>query len=165
METKTDIRLRNNIVEGDEDAIFGIVSSTGFFNDEEISVAVELARETLVKGKESGYNFIFAEAGSGVVGYCCFGKIPFTRNSYDLYWIAVHDSFRNQRIGYVLLEETEKVVKKAGGSRIFIETSSKPQYEPTRKFYIRSNYIQEALLKDFYGTGDDKIIYSKYLAE
>ena len=164
MHINTNIRFRNNLINGDEDEIFRIVSSTGFFNDEEIAVAVDLARETLVNGKESGYDFIFAEVGSEIVAYSCFGKIPCTRNSYDLYWIAVHEAFRNQGIGYALLEETEKILKEAGARRIFIETSSKPQYEPTRKFYIRSHYIEEALLRDFYDLDDDKIIYSKYLS-
>ena len=47
--------------------------------------------------------------------------------------------------------------------QVYIETSNREQYAPTRGFYLRCGYRQEALLKDFYAVGDDKVIYGKVL--
>lgn len=158
---KNNLVFRSTLTKGDEKAISDIVSSTGFFNVEEVSVAVELAVETLSTGHKSGYNFIFAELDGMVAGYSCFGRIPGTKNSYDLYWIAVHCDYQKTGIGAALLKNVENFIYSAGGGRIYIETSSRKQYEPTRNFYIRSGYFQEALLTGFYDNQDHKIIYSK----
>ena len=60
------------------------------------------------------------------------------------------------------LAETEIV--KAGGTRVYVDTSSRKQYAPTRTFYERVGYSKDALLEDFYAPGDGKVIYVKVLA-
>ena len=50
-----------------------------------------------------------------------------------------------------------------GDTRVYIETSSRDQYDPTRRFYVNSLYSQAALLEDFYAPGDAKVIYFKVL--
>ena len=64
----------------------------------------------------------------------------------------------------MLIERTETAIAAMGGTRIYIETSSRSLYEPTRGFYLKHGYKQEALIKDFYAPGDSKIIYAKVLA-
>jgi D-alanine-D-alanine ligase len=162
-EINKNVVFRSTLLKGDDNVIYDIVSSTGFFNDEEVSVAVELANETLSTGDKSGYNFVFAEINGIASGYCCYGRIPGTKSSYDLYWIAVHCNSQNSGIGAALLKNVETLISNSGGGKIFIETSSRIQYEPTRRFYIRSGYLQEALLTDFYNDGDHKIVYSKLI--
>ena len=44
---------------------------------------------------------------------------------------------------------------------LFIETSSLPMYEPTRRFYLKHGYEQHALLKDFYAAGDSMVVFRK----
>ncbi|MBP1741406.1 MAG: histone deacetylase superfamily protein, partial [Deltaproteobacteria bacterium] len=66
-----------------------VVVSSGFFSEAEIEVAVELVQERLNKGIESGYYFVFAERDQKLAGYSCFGPVPCTVGSYDIYWIAV----------------------------------------------------------------------------
>ena len=44
-----------------------------------------------------------------------------------------------------------------------IETSSKDKYAPTRHFYQRLGYVENARIRDFYRLGDDLLIYGKYL--
>ena len=39
------------------------------------------------------------------------------------------------------------------------ECSNRPQYQPTRGFYERCGYHEEAVLTDFYGPGDSKVIF------
>jgi D-alanine-D-alanine ligase len=138
-----------------------IVASTGVFSPVETDVAVELLVERLEKGPSSGYHFIFAERNGRTLGYACYGPIPLTAASYDLYWIAVDKNCQGQKIGQLLLAKSEELISAAGGRQVYIETSNRTQYAPTRKFYLRSGYRQEALLEDFYAPADDKVIYVK----
>jgi len=156
--------FREDVLPGDPGAVRAIVTSTGFFHDHEIDVAVELVDERLQKGLQSGYRFLFAEQEGRTVGYSCYGEIACTKGSYDLYWIAVHNDCRNQGIGKILLQKTEALVAGLKGHAIWVETSGQEKYLPTRKFYLRFGYREEAVLKGFYGPDDDKVIYVKRLA-
>jgi D-alanine-D-alanine ligase len=154
------IIFREEVKPEDCESVRRIAVSSGFFSPDEVRVAVELVEERLGKGLESGYYFLFAEQEGRVIGYTCFGPIACTKASYDLYWIAVHNDFRGLAIGRELLFETFRVIESLGGIRIYVETSSRPQYAPTRSFYSKYGFEQEAVLKDFYDHGDHKILYS-----
>ena len=157
------ISYRDKPIPSDVDRVRNIVRSSGFFSADEVEMAVELVQENLSRGEASGYFFLFVEINGGVVGYSCYGPIPCTKESYDLYWIAVLHEFRGRGIGRDLLARTEEKIRKIGGRQIYVDTSSRYQYEPTRVFYRANRYDQEASLKDFYSPGDDKIIYVKKL--
>lgn len=157
------IVFREEPLPRDLQSVIEIVESSGFFYPPEIDVARELVMERLSKGTQSGYYFLFAETGEGVVGYTCFGPIPCTLQSYDLYWIAVHQSWRGSGIGKDLLRRTEEIIRGMGGTRIYVETSSRDQYRPTNAFYRTCGYRKEATLRDFYGPGDGKVIFVKIL--
>ncbi len=161
--TNLNITFRQQIKQTDIEAIEKIVRSSGFFSSAEIDVALELAYEKLTEGPVSSYEFLFAEKENIVCGYSCFGLIPLTSASYDLYWIAVNDHMRGQSIGKKLLSKSEETIFGLGGKHIYVETSSRNQYRPTHNFYESCGYREEAILKDFYSPGDSKIIYSKVL--
>ena len=156
-----EITYREVVLSSDREHVRQLVESSGVFSTEEISIAIELVEERLLKGSKSGYFFLFAETEGNVIGYTCFGPIPGTEYSYDIYWIATHNDLRGQGIGKILLQETEKRIAAIGGHNIYLETASKPQYAPTRKFYENSGYFLEAQLKQFYADDDDKCIYVK----
>jgi len=66
-------------------------------------------------------------------------------------------------LGQLLLMETERLIKKAKGQRVYVETSQRPLYDSTRAFYERNGYAAESVLLNFYGPGDGKVTYSKAL--
>ena len=156
-----EIVIRHAIRPSDRDNILEIVTSTAFFNAEEIAIAVELADERFDKGEASGYYFLFADLGDDAVGYSCYGPIAGTTVSFDLYWIAVRDDFRGRGIGRTLLNASEEAIRRMGGGRIYVETSSRTQYTPTREFYQACGYKLEAVLQDFYAPKDSKCIFVK----
>ena len=158
---KESITYRQEVRPSDREAVDRLVRSTGFFSEEEHLIAVELVDEHLAKGEASGYLFLFAEEDERLLGYTCFGPIAGTLHSYDLYWIAVDPKTQGQGIGKQLMAESERLMAERGARRVYAETSSRPQYEPTRAFYLSCGYIREALLVDFYAPGDGKVIFVK----
>jgi len=157
------VTYRREIEPSDLGAILNIVQSSGYFSAAEVELACELATDRIERGLQSSYQFLFAENDGQVIGYTCYGMIPATTGSYDLYWIAVSGSMRGRGLGKILLLETEELIRNSGGRHLYAETSSREQYAPTQRFYERCHYIPEAVLTDFYSPGDNKIIYSKVL--
>ncbi|HPG35166.1 MAG TPA: GNAT family N-acetyltransferase [bacterium] len=158
------MKLRDKIVQTDLEFIREILVSTGFFYDFEVATAVEIGEEVLAKGDAAGYHFLFVEDEDfKPYGFTSFGDIPCTKNRFDLYWIGVHEKMRGKGIGSVLLKESEKAVKSLDGKILYIETSARELYNPTRGFYLKNGYKIETILEDFYDDGDGKVIYSKRL--
>lgn len=155
--------FRQQIQHSDIGAIADIVKSSGFFSAEEIDIALELAEEKLTQPHDSSYQFLFAEDEKIVAGYTCYGLIPATSSSYDIYWIAVRKNMAGKGLGKRLMAKTEELIRDSGGKQIYVETSSRDQYTPTHKFYENCGYHREAFLKNFYREGDSKIIYAKTL--
>jgi ribosomal protein S18 acetylase RimI-like enzyme len=157
------IVFRREAAPSDTQAVGEIVSSTGFFNPAEVDIAVELVEDRLALGDASGYLFVFAEEAGRVLGYTSYGPIAGTAESFDLYWIAIRRDRQGRGLGRILMSETERMIREAGGRRVYAETSGRPQYEPTRLFYERLGFSRETHLKDFYAPGDDKVFYVKIL--
>lgn len=155
--------FRSEVLPEDRQQIREIVESTGFFHPWEVEIAVELADERLTKGAASGYEFLFADDQGRTDGYACFGEIPCTRGSYDVYWIAVRRECQGQGLGRRLMQLVEQRIQDLAGRRIYLETSGRSDYLPTRTFYERCQYQLAAELPDFYAPGDAKIIYVKCL--
>lgn len=157
------LNMRHEVLADDLPRIRKLVESTGFFHADEADVAVELVEERLAKADASGYFFLLAEHFGRVIGYTCYGPIPCTQNSYDLYWIVVDPTYQGRSIGQQLMHATERKIKERGGNHIYVDTSQRPQYAGTRAFYERCGYRLESLLVDFYAPGDGKAIYCKKL--
>lgn len=156
-----DVVFRYEVMDRDENRVRDMVAATGFFHDDEVNVAAELVHERRQKGPESGYEFVMADQYGRLAGYACFGLIPCTRTSYDLYWIAVQPEYQGRGLGRMILMEAERRIKAAGGLRVYVDTSQRGQYASTRAFYENMGYHLETVLVDFYEPGDGKAIYCK----
>ena len=157
------MELREELTPKDAARIHALAAVTGFFTAEEAAIAQELAEERLTRGAASGYHFLLAEEAGELLGFACFGPIPCTRGAYDLYWIVVRPDRQGGGLGRRLLTAAEARIAAAGGRRVYIDTSSRAQYAPTRAFYRACGFHQEALLADFYDQGDGKTIFCKVL--
>lgn len=140
-----------------------ILHSTPEFLPHEVVVAEELIDAFLTKSMESGYHILVAEMDSKIVGYVCYGETPLTEGTWDVYWIAVDRTRQGKGIGRALMIETEHNIQKLHGRLVVIETSTKPNYNKTRQFYVLQGYSEIALIPDFYAIGDGKVIMVKRL--
>lgn len=158
------VTFRQDVQPSDRTTVRKIVEATGYFSGDETDVAVELVDERLTKGEASGYSFLFAEAQGAVIGYAVYGPVPATLHSYDIYWMAVYPEFQGRGLGRKLLSMCESLIQEKGGRQIYMDTSARAQYEPTRRLYDAQGYRQAAYLPDYYAPGDAKIIFEKVIA-
>ncbi len=158
------VTLREGVKDADIDQLRTVLESSGYFYDFEVEVALDLASDCsqLVEGSE--YRFLIAEDSEGIAAFSCFGAVLCTVSTYDIYWIAVHERLRGKGVGSVLMERTEALIRAARGTRVYVETAGRLQYEPTRNFYKKLGYSHVATLPDYYAPGDAKVILCKVLA-
>jgi ribosomal protein S18 acetylase RimI-like enzyme len=158
------LEWRSVVTADDVDRVRSLVAGTGFFNAAEVELAADLVTERLTKGVRSGYDFVLAERGSVLVAFACYGLIYGTRDSFELYWIAVAPEEQRCGLGREAYARTEAAMREAGASHVYADTSSSDRYAPTRGFYQRLGFVEQAWLADFYAPGDGKIVYVKALS-
>lgn len=156
METKV-----RPMVAGDKSAIMRMLRNMPEFKPLEVVVAEEVLDDYLHNSIRSGYYVFVAEIKSLVVGYICYGPTPLTEGTWDIYWLAVAPNHQSKGIGKSLLSFAEENIKETRGRMALIETSSRPEYEATARFYLTQGYQLTCRIADFYAPGDDKLILIK----
>lgn len=149
----------------DRGRIHEILAATGRFTTQEIGWAMELVDLAFAQPDRREYEIHVAEDDGAVVGYVCLGPTPMSEGVWDLYWIAVDPKHQGQGIGNTLLRFVESEIRSRNGRMLLIETSSKRSYAATRRFYERAGYREISRIKDFYRIEDDKVVFSKDLAQ
>src|SRR6185436_8764670 len=148
------VAIRRSLAPTDRQPLEDLIRATDFFNSEEIAIALDLAADRLENGEASHYRFLVGEIDGRFAGYACWGAIDGTRASVDLYWIAVHPDVQGRGVGAALLDDAEAWIAASGRTRVYVETSTRAQYESTRAFYRARGYTLSAELPDFYAPGD-----------
>ena len=159
--TRPDIDWRQEVHGEDVEDVRSLVAATGMFTSEETMIAAELVRERADRGLPSGYEFLFASLGGRMVGYTCFGPIAGAPGRWDLYWIVVRPDTQRGGIGRELMSRSESIMAAHGAKRVYVDTSTREAYQPTRAFYRAVGYRKGAELPDFYRVGDGKAIFVK----
>jgi D-alanine-D-alanine ligase len=147
----------------DRKAVHEFIKATNFFRPDEVDVAMEVFDDALKNGPDGHYQSYVIDENKKPVGWVCFGPTPCTIGTYDLYWIAVDPACQSKGYGRILMTFAEQQIKKHGGRLVIVETSGRPSYIATRKFYLKIGYLESSRVWDFYAPGDDKIIYIKRL--
>ncbi len=110
---------------------------------------------------ESIWFTCITEGTPSAIGYCAPEKL--TNGTYNLYAIAVRKELQGKGIGRKMMNFIEELLKDNSKRILIVETSSDDQYRLTRKFYTDLHYRQEAVIKDFWNEGEDKIVFLKKL--
>jgi GNAT superfamily N-acetyltransferase len=163
MDVPYGLTLRTEVRSDDRESVSKLVRATDMFTLPEVDIALELVSERLAKGDSSGYHFLILEDSNGWAGYCCYGLIPCTAISYDMYWIVVDPERQRLRLGKWLLRQAEAAAHSLGGIAMYIDTSGQEKYLPTRRFYESCDYELAATLPNFFAEGDPKLIYRRWL--
>jgi ribosomal protein S18 acetylase RimI-like enzyme len=144
----------------DKPQLMELLTATPEFEPAEVPVAEDVI-DAYLNRPGVDYHILVAEELSRIIGYICFGQTPLTQSTWDIYWMAVTGERRGRGIGAALLRRAEEQIRRDGGKLALIETSSKPNYLPTRRFYLKNGYKKVSRIADFYAPGDHRITFEK----
>jgi len=159
------LRLVRPAIYKDRAAVLSMLERSGFFRDDEISLALEVFDDSLRLGDNSAYRSYVIEEQGLVLGWISYGVTPGAVATFDIYWLVIEPARKSTGLGTELLAFAEAQIRAVRGRLIVIETSSTELYYPTRQFYIKRGYTESARLPDFYAPGDDKVVYTKVIAQ
>ena len=95
------------------------------------------------------------------IGYCAPEKL--TEGTYNLYTIGVQKDIQAQGIGTKMMAFIENHLRDKGQRILIVETSGTDEFQLTREFYKKLDYKKEAVIRDFWKEGDDKVVFWKKL--
>lgn len=84
-----------------------------------------------------------------------------TDGTWNTLMLIVSEEYRNRGYGKYLMNFLENELTKIKARLMIVETSSSHEFETARHFYPKLGYKLEAIIKDFYTSNDDKLIFTK----
>ena len=147
------------------DALVAIASATGVFKPIEIDALRGVLEEYHSGDAAPDHKAITYESGGRPIGFAYYAPTEMTDRTWHLYWIFVDRTTQAKGMGAKLMRHVEDEIKAAGGRGIIVETSGLPNYELTRRFYLKLGYRHVATIPDFYADGDDMTVFWKRLDE
>lgn len=147
----------------DTATLLALAEGTGVFKPHEIVALNEVLDDYHATNHAEGHRSVTFEHAGQVAGFAYYAPAAMTDRTWYLYWIAVSKQVQARGTGGTLLRHAEDDIRQARGRVLFIETSSLPHYDLTRRFYLKHGYEQAAALRDYYADGDDMVVFRKKL--
>src|SRR5438105_1733301 len=134
-------------VPADTPTLLQLAEGTGVFKPHEVEALKEVLDEYHEYNQQHGHRCVTREERGQVIGFAYFAPAAMTDRTWYLYWIAVSKTIQARGIGQELLRYVEEDIRGANGRILLIETSSLPHYQLTRRFYVKQNYEQTAVIR------------------
>ena len=99
---------------------------------------------------------------AGVMGFSYARTEMLTEGTWNLLAIGFRVAHQGQGYGTAMIEAVEHALDTA--RVLIVETSGLDDFAATRHFYETHGYTKEAVIRDYWADGDDKVIYWKALA-
>ncbi|PSB16281.1 GNAT family N-acetyltransferase [filamentous cyanobacterium CCP2] len=145
----------------DAATLIDIANAIGFQPNELEALSEMLAG--YFRGDSDRTHFWITDDDNGPVGVAYCEPERMTDRTWNLQLIAIRPDRQGEGRGAALLHYVEQTLEARGGRMLLVETSGLPSFDRTRSFYVKCGYEEEARIRDFYATGDDKIVFRKVL--
>lgn len=147
-------------------AIQALAVDTQMFPAEEVGW-VEAMLPAALDGAMPDNHWLVMASEERVVGAAYYAPEPNTEAVWNVFFIAVDPASQGRGVGRQLMGHIEQTLRGRGVDEarvLLVETSSTEQYARTRAYYPKLGFEREATIRDYYGIGDDKVVFWKRLA-
>ena len=145
-------------LETDFDALIALATASGLFEPEQTDIIAGMLRSP----DENDVWFTDEDAGIPV-GVAYMAPEKMTHGTWNLYWIAISPERQRQGRGKAMLEHVQDWLIEQEQRIILVETAGVDDFDYVRKFYSDNGFETEALIRDFYEAGVDKVVFRKSL--
>ena len=147
------------VISTDTDELKKVLDSSELFPSEYLD---EMISDYLNNSETQDIWFTYTDNNRPVaIGYCVPEKL--TDGTYNLLAIGVSQDSQRKGVASEMMKYIEQLLKQKDGRILIVETSSDDAQIAARKFYQNIGYTQEAVIRDFWKDGDDKIVFWKKL--
>ena len=145
--------------EADIDGLKNVLDSCGLFPSEYLD---EMISDYFINSDTQDIWFTYIDNDRPVsIGYCVPEKL--TNGTYNLLAIGVTENSQRKGIANEMMNYIERQLKSKDGRILIVETSSDDAQVGARNLYKKIGYTQEAVIRDFWNDGEDKIVFWKKL--
>ncbi len=98
---------------------------------------------------------------------CLSGTILLYILEYPKVWIellVVDTKFRRKKIATALLNTALNKIKKKKYFLALVDVSRKKEFNQARKFWKKNYFTKTCIIKDWYGKGDDTVLYTRNIS-
>lgn len=159
------LKLSLGLTPEDAEEVLRIANECPSLTAEDLMFVEESAWETAFSSLESSSTFVKAhivnEEEEQLIGFACFGKIPGEQDYYELFCIAVDDSFQNIGIGAAILDEVERQVKLNEGKMVFCEIPEGRTYSSMQYFLKAVGYDIHSRHYKFFIPSKGNLVYAR----
>jgi GNAT superfamily N-acetyltransferase len=143
--------------EDDQESVEYLATSTGMFAPGEWQ-APDL------QNLQPDHRWIIAvDDEDSVVGGAYFAPESASGSLWNTYFLSVKKDRHRQGIGRFIMTYIEELARSNNINTLIVETSSLERFSRARSFYVALGYVREAEIRNFYGQGDNKIVFWKSL--
>lgn len=147
------------VIHSDLDSLKIVLDSCGLFPSEYLD---EMISDYFHNLDTNEIWFTYVENNSPIsIGYCIPEKL--TSGTYNLLAIGVSENHQRKGVAVEMMNFIEQKLKTIGARVLIVETSSDDAQIGARNLYQKLGYNQEAVIRDFWNEGEDKIVYWKKL--
>ena len=147
------------VIHSDLDSLKIVLDSCGLFPSEFLD---EMISDYFHNLDTNEIWFTYVENDSPIsIGYCIPEKL--TSGTYNLLAIGVSENHQRKGVAVEMMNFIEQKLKTIGARVLIVETSSDDAQIGARNLYQKLGYNQEAVIRDFWNEGEDKIVYWKKL--
>lgn len=139
-----------------------LFSALNLFNTDELQFMSDLIDSYFDASLGEGHHWIVNDSGD-ITSAAYYAPESFGQNVYNLYFIGVLPSEQGKGVGSSMLKYVEDHLRELKQRLLLVETSGLSSFKKTREFYLKNNYEKEAIIREYYKEGDDKIVFRKKL--
>jgi ribosomal protein S18 acetylase RimI-like enzyme len=114
-------------------------------------------------GAESSQIWLTCDVDGTATGFCYAIPEMAAEGTWNMLAIAVLPALQGGGHGRALMAHLEETLRSRGQRILIVDTSGTDAFSRTREFYRKNGYTEEARIREFWATGDDKITFWKSL--
>ena len=145
---------------GDIPGLKRVLDETGLFPSEMLPDLVT----SFLSDETSNDVWLTSESAGDAIGFCYAVPEELAEGTWNMLAIAVRPGMHGKGCGGTLVAELEARLSGNGARVLIADTSGTAEYERTREFYRKNGYTEEARIRDYWGPGDDKVVFWKSLS-
>ena len=148
------------ITPADSAAVVALAISSGLFPSDASGFLDKMMADYFASNHADGHMCLLDEDAEAV-GVAYYQPVLATDRTWSLTMIAVRTGRQGQGRGAALLRHVEDELRRSGQRMLLVETSGTPEFVPTRAFYAKCGYDEEARVRDYFAAGEEMVLFRK----